>query len=54
MKPVGGGRPGWLGVPVPDVPPVIGDRSLPPPFDHPHASAEARAIAERGTALRAQ
>ncbi|MGY1651433.1 nucleotidyltransferase domain-containing protein [Geodermatophilus sp. SYSU D01119] len=37
--------------PVPTVP---GDRSLPPPFDHPHASAEARAIAERGTVLRAQ
>ncbi|WP_448641191.1 DNA polymerase beta superfamily protein [Geodermatophilus sp. URMC 63] len=40
---------------MPAVPLVLGDRSLPPPFDsHPHASAEARAIAERGTVLRAQ
>ncbi len=31
---------------------IAGDRSLPPPFDHPHASARARAIAERGTVLR--
>ncbi len=37
-----------------DVPTIAGDRSLPPPFDHPHASAEVRAIAERGTVLRAQ
>ncbi len=36
------------------VPTIAGDRSLPPPFDHPHASARARAIAERGTVLRAQ
>ncbi len=36
------------------VPTIAGDRSLPPPFDHPHASTQARAIAERGTVLRAQ
>jgi hypothetical protein len=36
------------------VPTIPGDRSLPPPFDHPHASAVAREIAERGTILRAQ
>ncbi|MGY1695835.1 MULTISPECIES: nucleotidyltransferase domain-containing protein [unclassified Geodermatophilus] len=39
---------------MPAVPLVPGDRSLPPPFDHPHASAVAREIAERGTVLRAQ
>ena len=33
---------------------ILGSRELPPPFDHPHASAEARRIAERGTILRAQ
>jgi uncharacterized protein len=33
---------------------VLGSRALPPPYDHPHASAEARLIAERGTVLRAQ
>jgi hypothetical protein len=36
-------------------PPVIpGDRSLPPGYRHPHASEEARRIAERGTVLRVQ
>ncbi|WP_204331766.1 DNA polymerase beta superfamily protein [Geodermatophilus sabuli] len=40
---------------LPDRPRVIrGDRSLPPGYRHPHASEEARAIAERGTVLRAQ
>jgi len=33
---------------------VLGSRALPPPFDHQHASEEARLIAERGTVLRAQ
>ncbi len=33
---------------------VLGDRSLPPGYPHPHASEEARRIAERGTVLRAQ
>jgi hypothetical protein len=33
---------------------VLGDRSLPPGYRHPHASEEARRIAERGTVLRAQ
>jgi hypothetical protein len=33
---------------------IPGDRSLPSGFDHPHASEEARAIAERGLILRAQ
>ena len=33
---------------------VLGDTSLPAPFDHPHASDVARRIAERGTVLRAQ
>ncbi|SDN47269.1 Predicted nucleotidyltransferase [Klenkia soli] len=33
---------------------VRGDRSLPPGFDHPHASEEARRIAEQGTILRVQ
>ncbi|MGY1607442.1 MULTISPECIES: nucleotidyltransferase domain-containing protein [unclassified Geodermatophilus] len=36
------------------VPTIAGDRSLPSPFDHPHASARAREIAEQGTILRAQ
>lgn len=33
---------------------VRGDRSLPPGFDHPHASEQARSIAEQGTILRVQ
>ena len=33
---------------------IPGSRALPPGYDHPHASDEARAIAERGTILRAQ
>jgi hypothetical protein len=33
---------------------VDGDRSLPAAFWHPHASDQARSIAERGTILRAQ
>jgi len=33
---------------------VRGDRSLPPGFDHPHASEQARRIAEQGTILRVQ
>ncbi|MGY1619342.1 DNA polymerase beta superfamily protein [Geodermatophilus sp. SYSU D00691] len=33
---------------------IRGDRSLPPGFAHPHASEEARRIAEAGTVLRAQ
>ena len=33
---------------------VLGDRSLPPGYPHPHASEEARRIAERGTVLRGQ
>ncbi len=33
---------------------VLGSRSLPPAYDHPHASEEARRIAEQGTVLRAQ
>jgi hypothetical protein len=33
---------------------VLGDRSLPPGYPHPHASEEARRIAERGTVLRVQ
>jgi len=33
---------------------VLGDRSLPPGYPHPHASEKARQIAERGTVLRAQ
>jgi uncharacterized protein len=33
---------------------VLGDRTLPPGFDHPHASEEARAIAEAGMVLRVQ
>ncbi|SCX37611.1 Predicted nucleotidyltransferase [Klenkia marina] len=33
---------------------VLGDRSLPAGYDHPHASEEARRIAEEGTILRVQ
>ncbi len=33
---------------------VLGSRALPSAYDHPHASEEARLIAERGTVLRAQ
>ncbi|WP_375502030.1 DNA polymerase beta superfamily protein [uncultured Jatrophihabitans sp.] len=33
---------------------IQGDPSLPPGFAHPHASEQARAIAERGTILRVQ
>jgi len=33
---------------------ILGSRSLPSAYDHPHASEEARRIAERGTVLRAQ
>jgi hypothetical protein len=33
---------------------ILGSRSLPPAYDHPHASEEARRIAEQGTVLRAQ
>ena len=33
---------------------ILGSRELPPAYDHPHASDEARRIAERGTVLRAQ
>jgi len=34
--------------------PIDGDRRLPPGFAHPHASEQARAIAERGMILRVQ
>ncbi|WP_236832037.1 DNA polymerase beta superfamily protein [Blastococcus sp. KM273128] len=33
---------------------ILGDRSLPSGYAHPHASEEARRIAEQGTVLRAQ
>jgi uncharacterized protein len=33
---------------------IEGDRALPPGFDHPHASEEARVIAEAGMILRVQ
>ncbi len=33
---------------------VVGSTDLPPGYDHPHASEQARRIAERGTVLRAQ
>lgn len=36
------------------VTPVAGDRTLPPGFAHPHASEEARAVAEAGLILRVQ
>jgi predicted nucleotidyltransferase len=45
---------------TPDVPatPAVaridGSRALPPGFDHPHASEQARVVAEQGTILRAQ
>ena len=43
------------GVPRTDPPPVLlGRTDLPPGYDHPHASEQARRIAERGTVLRAQ
>jgi hypothetical protein len=35
-------------------PVVLGHRSLPAAYPHPHASKEARRLAERGTVLRAQ
>lgn len=38
----------------PIVPAIAGDIALPTGFDHPHASDQARRIAERGTILRAQ
>ena len=33
---------------------IVGSTDLPPGYDHPHASEQARRIAERGTVLRAQ
>ncbi len=43
------------GVAVQTPPPLVrGDRSLPSGYPHPHASEEARRLAERGTVLRAQ
>jgi uncharacterized protein len=33
---------------------ILGSRALPSAYDHPHASEEARRIAEQGTVLRAQ
>jgi hypothetical protein len=33
---------------------ILGPRALPSAYDHPHASEEARRIAERGTVLRGQ
>lgn len=33
---------------------IPGDRTLPPAFDHPHASPQARALAESGLVLRVQ
>ena len=33
---------------------ILGSRALPSAYDHPHASDDARRIAERGTVLRAQ
>jgi hypothetical protein len=41
-------------MPVTDVRPVAGSTALPPGYPHPHASQEARAIAEAGVILRAQ
>jgi hypothetical protein len=38
----------------PTIKTIDGDTALPHGFDHPHASEEARLIAERGTILRAQ
>ncbi len=43
----GSPRPGPPGV-------VLGSTDLPPGYDHPHASEQARRIAERGTVLRVQ
>lgn len=37
-----------------NVPVIAGSRSLPGGFDHPHASEQARRIAEKGTIVRAQ
>ncbi|MDQ8043263.1 MAG: hypothetical protein AAGC46_20765 [Solirubrobacteraceae bacterium] len=37
-----------------EVEPIAGSTELPPGYAHPHASEEARRIAERGTILRAQ
>ena len=39
---------------VSDVKVILGDRTLPRGFDHPHASEEARTIAEAGLILRVQ
>ena len=36
------------------VPLIAGSRALPPGYEHPHASEQARMIAEQGTILRAQ
>ena len=33
---------------------IDGSRELPPPYDHPHASAQARDLAQRGLILRVQ
>lgn len=33
---------------------ILGSRALPPAYDHPHASEQARRIAEQGTVLRGQ
>lgn len=38
----------------PSVPVIRGDRTLPPGYDHPHASETARRLAERGQILRVQ
>jgi uncharacterized protein len=42
------------GVPVAPAREIRGARTLPSGFDHPHASEEARAVAERGLILRVQ
>ena len=39
---------------VTEVRPIAGSTALPPGYPHPHASQEARAIAEAGMILRAQ
>ena len=39
---------------MPTAPLIDGPTDLPPGFDHPHASEEARRIAEAGTILRVQ
>ena len=41
-------------MPVTEVRPIAGSTALPPGYPHPHASQEARAIAEAGMILRAQ